>query len=260
VLSANSDQVVRGCLKRGAHGDIMRYLSLKLLILALLGIIMISCFSRNTHAIPEGAVIRYAENGTPSYIKGKNLSSNLDNDPGFCMLKKEGRYGEIVYQFLISLDKLLKIDDPYREFKITRVKTDSLGYKHINLQQVHNDIAVWERSINVHLNQDNHVYLFQGCYEPTPKNVDTIPKLSSKEAAKKALFEAPDAEGGWYVQERKLFIFMGEAQIPRLAYRITLFQGLMRREYYFIDAETGDILHKLSGTPTGESLSLPRQG
>ena len=236
----------------------MPYLRFNLVFLAVLGFIMISCFSRNTHAVPEGAVIRYAENGTPFYIKGKNLSSNLDNDLRFCMLKKEGRYGEIVYQFLLSLDKLLKIDDPYREFEITGVKTDSLAFKHIKLQQVHNGIAVWGRSISVHLNQDNHVYLFQGRYEPTLKNVDTTPKLSAKEAAKRAISEATGGEGGCRVQENKLFIFMVGDQTPRLAYRITLVQGLMRREYYFVDAMNGKILHKLSGTPKGDSLSLPR--
>jgi Zn-dependent metalloprotease len=236
----------------------MRYLRLKLLILTLFGFIMISCFSRNTHAVPEGAVIRYAENGTPFYIKGKNLSSNLDNDLRFCMLKKEGRYGEIVYQFLLSLDKLLKIDDPYREFEIAGVKTDSLESKHIKLQQVHNGIAVWGRSISVHLNQDNHVYLFQGHYEPTLRNVDITPNLSEKEAAKRAISEATGGEGGCRVQENKLFIFMVGDQTPRLAYRITLVQGLMRREYYFVDAMNGKILHKLSGTPKGDSLSLPR--
>ena len=258
MLSTNSDQVVRGCLKRGAHGDVMRYLRFNLFVLTLLGFVMISCFSRNTHAIPEGAVIRYAENGTPFYIKGENLSSSLDNDLRFCMLKKEGLYGEMVYQFLLSLDGLLKIDDPHREFEITGVKTDSLRYKHIKLQQVHNGIAVWGRSISVHLNQDNHVYLFQGHYEPTLKNVDTTPKLSAKEAAKRAISEAPDGEGEWGVQERKLFILMVEPKTPRLAYRITLLRGVMHREYYFVDAGNGNILHKLSGTPRGDSLSLPR--
>ncbi len=219
---------------------------------------MMSCFLRNSHAVPEDAVIRYAENGTPLYIKGKNLSSNLDDDPRFCMLKRESRYGEIVYQFLSSIGRLLKIDDPQREFEITGVRADSLTYKHIKLQQVHNGIAVWGRSISVHLNPDNQVYLFQGRYEPTLRNVDTTPNLSAKEAEKRAISEATDGQGGCHVQDNKLLIFMLGDQTPRLAYRITVVQGLMHREYYFVDAGNGNILHKLSGIPKKNSESPPR--
>ena len=112
--------------------------------------------------------------------------------------------------------------------------------------------------MSVHLNQNNDVYLLQGHYEPTMKNAYTTPKLSAQEAAERAIYEAPGGEEGWHAEERKLFIFMVGAQTPRLAYRITLVRGLMRREYYFVDAGNGKILHKLSGTPRGHSLSLPR--
>ena len=238
--------------------NLITYFQFNLLILAIFGIFVSSCFSQNTHALPESAIIRYAENGTPSYIKGANLSSHLDDDPHFCMLKQKGLYRDMVYQFLQSWHKLLKIDDPRREFEITSVKIDDLGLKHVAFQQILNGIAIWGRSLSVHLNENNQVYLLQGHYEPTLKNVDTTPNLSAQEAAERAISEAPDGEGGWRAEERKLFIFMVGAQTPRLAYRITLVRGLMRREYYFVDARNGKILHKLSGTPSGDSLSLPR--
>ena len=238
--------------------NLIAYFQFNLLILAIFGFFVASCFSQNTRALPESAIIRYAENGTPSYIKGGNLSSQLDDDPQFRVLKKKGLYKDMVYQFLQSWRQLLKIDDPRREFEITIVKIDDLGLKHVEFQQILNGIAIWGCSMSVHLNENNQVYLLQSHYEPTLKNVDTTPKLSAQEAAEMAISEAPGGEGGWRAEEKKLFIFMVGAQAPRLAYRITLVRGLMRREYYFVDAGNGKILHKLSGTPSGDSLSLPR--
>lgn len=238
--------------------NLITYFQFNLLILAIFGIFVISCFSQNTRALPESAIIRYAKNGTPSYIKGANLSSHLDDDLQFRMLKQKGLYRDMVYQFLQSWRRLLKIDDPRREFEITGDKIDELGFKHVKLQQVLNSIAIWGRSMSVHLNENNQVYLLQGHYEPTLKNVDTTPKLSAQEAAERAISEAPDDKGGWRAEEKKLLILMVGPQNPRLVYRITLVRGLTHREYYFVDARDGKILHKLSGTPSGDSLSLPR--
>lgn len=238
--------------------NFIAYFQCNLLIFAIFGFFVASCFSQNTRALPESAIIRYAKNGTPSYIKGANLSSHLDDDPHFCMLKQKVLYRDMVYQFLQSWHKLLKVDDPRREFEITSVKIDDLGLKHVEFQQIINGIAIWGCSMSVHLNENNQVYLLHGHYEPTLKNVDTIPKLSAQEAAERAISEAPDGEGGWRAEEKKLFILMVGPQNPRLVYRITLVRGFTRREYYFVDAQECKVLHKLSGTPSGDSLSLPR--
>jgi len=238
--------------------NLITYFQFNLLILAIFGFFVASCFSQNTRALPESAIIRYDENGTPCCIKGANLSSHLDDDPQFRVLKEKGLYGDVVYQLLQSWRQLLKIDDPRREFEITIVKIDDLGLKHVEFQQILNGIAIWGCSMSVHLNENNQVYLLQGHYEPTLKNVDTTPKLSAQEAAEMAISEAPDGEGGWRAEEKKLFILMAGPQNPRLVYRITLLRGLTHREYYFVDARGGKILHKLSGTPSGDSLSLPR--
>ncbi|MDL1963779.1 MAG: PepSY domain-containing protein [Deltaproteobacteria bacterium] len=237
--------------------NFITYFQFNLLILAIFGIFVISCFSQNTCVLPESAIIHYAKNGTPSYIKGANLSSHLDDDHHFRGLKQKGLYGDMVYQFLQSWRRLLKIDDPRREFEITGDTIDELGFKHVNLQQVLNGITIWGRSMSVHLNENNQVYLLQGYYEPTLKNVDITPNLSVQEAAEKAISEAPDDKGGWRAEEKKLFILMVGPQNPRLVYRIKLVRGLTHREYYFADAKDGKILHKLSGTPNQNSLSLP---
>ena len=80
--------------------NFIAYFQCNLLIFAIFGFFVASCFSQNTRALPESAIIRYAENGTPSYIKGENLSSQLDDDSQFRVLKEKGLYGDVVYQLL----------------------------------------------------------------------------------------------------------------------------------------------------------------
>ena len=53
-------------------------------------------------------------------------------------------------------------------------------------------------------------------------------------------------------QTSKKYIFMIDAEIPRLIYHVTLFRDSIYRDYYFVDALDGRILHKISGTPTNK--------
>jgi len=67
----------------------------------------------------DNSTIHYRDNGTPSLIKGDNLSYALDGEPGFQKLKKENLYMEIVYRFLESQRGLLMLNDPRSELKKT---------------------------------------------------------------------------------------------------------------------------------------------
>ncbi|MCK5506805.1 MAG: hypothetical protein KAJ10_16690, partial [Thermodesulfovibrionia bacterium] len=165
-----------------------------------------------SRAFSEEYVIHYGENGAPSYIKGKNLTSHLDGEPHFEMLKRDGLYVEIVFRFLESRRELLKIDDPQAEFEMSKVNTDNLQFKHIKFQQISNSIPVWGREINVHLNGNNNVYLVQGHYEPTLKDVATTAKISEKRAAQLAIEAAVlHKTGQWRAKEIKKYIFMIDA-------------------------------------------------
>lgn len=196
---------------------------------------------------PEDTIIHYGENNTPTYIKGRNLSSNLDQDPDFVALKKASLYTEIAYEFLQSRHEFLKIDAPRLEFEKIREDIDELQFKHIRFQQIIDDIPIWGRELIVHLNKDNQVYLMEGHYEPTPKNVNTTPMLSEQVAAEYAIKAASVEERGWHAERTKKYIFMANLRTPRMTYRITLLRGVIR-EFYFIDAVDGKVLHRISGT------------
>lgn len=198
-------------------------------------------------SFPEDAVIQYGENKTPTHIKGKNLSSNLDHDPDFVALKKNGLYTEIAYKFLESRKNFLKIDSPRLEFERIREDIDELQFKHVRFQQVINGIPIWGHELTVHLNKDNQIYLVNGYYEPTLKNIDITPVFSEQGVIQCAIKAASVEEGGWKAEQAEKYIFMADRQAPRLAYRITLFRGVAR-EFYFIDAIDGKVLHRISGT------------
>jgi Zn-dependent metalloprotease len=216
--------------------------------MALLFSVLISCSSSSSYALPDDAVIRYGENGTPTSIKGENLSAVLEDDANFRNLQKKGLYGDIAYAFIQSQTRLFKLDEPRKELEVTQEKTDSLHYKHVKFQQVIDGIPVWGRELSVHLNQKNQVYLFQGHYEPTLKNVETTAKLSAQAAAEIAV--AANGDKGWRARDNKLYLFMVDPGTPRLAYRITVVRGLLDREFYFVDAVDGRILHRISGKQT----------
>lgn len=201
-------------------------------------------------------VIKYRENGTPSYIKGKNLTSHLDGDQHFEMLKRNRNYVEIAYRFLESRTKFFKIKNPRAEFQMTKVSTDDLQYKHVKFRQVVNNVPIWGREIIIHLNRDNEVYMVNGNIEPSV-NINTTPKLINKEAAKRALEAVPGGPEGWHVAGSEIQVFFAKPGAPCLVYMVTLVKGIASREYYFIDAKDGTFLHKISGTPSPKQKSAP---
>lgn len=200
--------------------------------------------------LPENITIHSGDSGVPTYIKGENLSSHLDEYPFFQTLKKQGRHVEIAYHFLQSWRELFRIEDPRQEFKKAKATIDELQFKHIRFQQVFAGIPLWAREVSIHLNSANQVYLFQGHYEPTLRNLVTTAGISGSRAAELAVEAASCGAGKWQVEEKRKYIFMVDPRTPRLVFRITLVRGLADREYYFVDAVNGGIVHKISGTPT----------
>lgn len=198
---------------------------------------------------PDDETIRYSEDGIVEFIKGKNLSSSLDNNPQFRELKTENRYGDIAYAFLESRKDILKIQNPRAEFKIISESVDHLGLKHIKFQQIYEEIPVWGKELAVHLDRQNSVYMFQGNSVPTIQDVSTEPRISEQKAAEyaKQKQEASKEKNGWEAKDGKLYVYIVKGSVPRLTYKITLVKGISDKQHYFVDALNGEILHKITG-------------
>lgn len=198
---------------------------------------------------PDDETIRYSEDGIVEFIKGKNLSSSLDNNPQFRELKTENRYGDIAYAFLESRKVILKIQNPRVEFKIISESVDHLGLKHIKFQQIYKEISVWGKEVTVHLDRQNSVYMFQGNTVPTIQNIRTGPRISEQKAAEyaKQKLSASKKKNDWEAKDGKLYVYMVKGSVPRLTYKITLIKGISDKQHYFVDALNGEILHIITG-------------
>lgn len=203
-----------------------------------------------TKELPQvNANIIYGDNGTPSLIKGDNLSSILDDEPGFQKLREKNLYVEIAFQFLQSQRGLLKLNDPNSELEKTDLTVDDMQFKHIKTRQVVNGVPIWGKEIIVHLNRKNQVYMVNGNFLPSV-TIDTTPRLTGAEAVEAAMKAAPDGPSGWRSSGAEIQVYFVEPGEPRLVYVVTLVKGIAGREFYFINANDGAVLHNISGTPS----------
>jgi Zn-dependent metalloprotease len=205
-------------------------------------------------SLPSDAVIkRDVKNETVIFLRGENLSQELEKEEHFRLLQSQNLFGEIVLAFLTAHRSVFRLVRPTEEFTVTSINTDDLGLKHVRFQQVFQGISVWASEIIVHLNQANQVYLMQGRYVPTPKDLNIHPALNETEAFRIVAEDLKNIGPDCRNCRSELTLFPVTEGIPRLAYRVLATPSLIEGWEYFIDAETGDILEKLTTVYEGGS-------
>ena len=150
-------------------------------------------------------------------------------------------------QFLTANRELLRIDDPEEELTVKKKWTDSLGSHHVRYQQRFQGLPVWGREACVHMDGTNRVYLFQGVFEPSPRNAEknfAIDEQQAREAACRHLGlsdAAVDAvksiERVWYTRPNGRMV---------TAYGVEVEPDLLQRWVCFVDGATGQVLHRIS--------------
>jgi hypothetical protein len=211
-----------------------------------------ACWSKRQPASEyDRPLIRYGDDGTPTFIKGGNLSAALDSDPVFRDLKANKRYADIALYYLDSQRQVFKLTSARDEFIVQEVKADGLGQKHIRLQQVFHQIPVWGKEVSIHLNGDNDVYYFHGAYQSISSDLITTAAISKETAGQFVLGEKADPTR-WRIQHIDVCIWAPSSANQRLAFKVTLMQNNLFRQDCFVDAIDGRILHWLSISPTIE--------
>lgn len=200
-----------------------------------------------TMMMPPHTKIVYRENGTVARMKGNNLSGLSEASSEFQNAKKKNDFREMIFMFLECYKNVFKLVNPRLELVIAKEKTDTLDTTHVFLQQMAGNISVWGKTIDIHFNNENTIYLVQGDYVPTLVGVNTVPKITATAASESALAAALSAQDQWTVQDRSMYVYITSSQTPRLAYGITLVR-IMERELYFVDAENSEILHRIALT------------
>ena len=189
------------------------------------------------HALPPDADLRLnPDDGTVQYLKGKNLSLELDS----VQLKSENP-ADIAISFVEFYRTIFKLAQPHDELRCLAVQTDELGLKHVRFQQIYQAIPVWGKELNVHLNRQNSVYLVQGRYIPTPRHVHTRPAINGFKAAERVLMEIRAEKKESVRGSAELVIYAKPSRTALLAHKVPV-PGWV----YFVDAVKGEIVDRIA--------------
>lgn len=202
--------------------------------------------------------IRFNErNSTPSFITGKKINGSLKKSmPG-------ANAGIIALNFMQENKELFKLEDPSSELKVSEEFMDKFGKKHARFSQSYNNIPVWGGDIAVHMDGDGSIYAINARYIPSPKTISLrkssgISNSEAIEIAKKDLsgsvkitelsdwaknalsYNAPVAAQYIWTHD--------DTQETYLVWHVHVRPNIEDSWYYFINAETGDILEKYNAT------------
>jgi Zn-dependent metalloprotease len=182
---------------------------------------------------------------TPFYLKADNLSVFIENDISFKKLILSEKFGEAAIYFLEANRLLFKLVNPKKELVIKSIEKDDIGYKHIRLDQVFSNLSVWGAELIVHFNKDNHIYLVNGRFIPTPEELTTQPILNVDEIKIMVAKEYPNIKSGCNECRIKLIIFNDSINKTYLAYQVLVSISLTEGWEIIVDANTGHVLKKL---------------
>lgn len=197
---------------------------------------------------PQVRVTR-GENGMPILFEGATPASAVAGDV------KAGALG-----YLASLQPA-GIAEPLAEFAVKSAETDQLGNTHVRLEQVYLGVPVYGGEVIAHTHKGSFDML-NGRYYPTPQIATVTPAVDAAraiESVKKSI--GPDnIKTGPATDELKLFeaepfkadlvIYHHGFQLDneRLAWYVEAHPNPLQRLIYFVDAQTGEVIHHFDYT------------
>lgn len=179
---------------------------------------------------------RDGENKLPIYISGQPaLILRSGSDPA-----------SKSFNFLENAKGLMGIQNPSEEFKIVKTDNDELGYTHVKLQQVINNIPIYGSEVIYHFT-DKESFL-NGRFTETPVLETYVPSIENDNAEEIAIAdiggitELENDRFGLFDFEKvksELVIYEG-----KLAYHLSIYKNIIDLWEYFIDANTGEVIYK----------------
>ncbi len=159
--------------------------------------------------------------------------------------------------YIGALSAELPLRDAANEFKIVKSEKDELNIEHTRLQQTWKGVEVYGGEIILH-GKNEAFEMMNGRFYPTPNIQNTTPNISDREAE---LFVEKDLQSKNITVEglHKKMPFTSEKQAnlvifhknrlknnARLAWHLTVFPSTLSRYEYFVDANTGEVIHSFS--------------
>ncbi|HEX9749850.1 MAG TPA: M4 family metallopeptidase [candidate division Zixibacteria bacterium] len=214
--------------------------------------------------------VRWNEsNGTPSYVTGAGLSQPAPNQQRATSIEDR------TIQFLAANREIFKIDDPEEELIVKETIPDKLGMYHVVLEQQYLGVPYWANNLVAHYNQKGDLYCLNARYSPTPKQIGTVTPSMAAEAAvgiaMRDLASLVEIEAfsppitlllNYENPIATLYIWsLYESDDPRLVWHVEIRPNISQWWYYFVDAQTGEVLEKYNnaqadGPVTGSGIDL----
>ena len=201
-------------------------------------------FSQNT-SWKIGAT---GKNGLPSIV-------HLNDPKGATSRSKQS-----AFDYLNTIKAPIQIEEPEQEFRILEEKVDQSGQQHIKLQQTFKGLKVHGGEVWIHESTNQGLDLFTGKNFPTPIIANIQPTIDQKAALEIALQDVSDytkvdtdnsVQHPFYQgqeEEAELVIYHPADNLSqeRLTWELTIHPNNVSHWKYFIDAQSGAILHQYS--------------
>ena len=197
-------------------------------------------------ALPAGATLtRDPVTGTVRFLKGQNLSRELDGDPLFRASRNSGDAEAVARAFLSAYAAVFRLEDPNREMTKQRIDVDRIGTTHVRFEQAYRDLPIPGAELIVHLDRERRVVLASGSYIATPRDLDATPTISAEGARAIAVREGNLGADACSACATDLVVFAERGALPRLAWRVAAPAGAIAASERWIDAQSGAPLRSL---------------
>ena len=204
---------------------------------------------------PRTKVTYSGETGLPSFI----ISSRV-NAGARAGLIKDTRTS--THDYLRELSPVLQLEKAESEFSIVRVTNNQSNKTTVRLEQVFKGVPVYGGEVIVHLNEFGEGESFNGKYFKIGDDLDPKPAIAEQMAIQRvtghlrnglARHALTDRQKQFvqYAEPKATLVVYPEKGLVKtnvLAYHIVYCPSLHERWEYFVDANTGNVLHQFEST------------
>jgi len=195
-----------------------------------------------------------AQTGQPIFLRLRDYRSPQVSQRSFGKMTAL----EKAWQFLEENAALFRLKHPRQEFRLWSVTEDKLGMTHVRLQQIYEGLDMWGRDLYVHMGSEGKIVAVNGRVAPTlsfPDSWPPDPQISSETALEVVRRDLKIPKGHSVQEELQLLLFpLYDSTSPlakeagrsiwRLSWYVHVRFGLEDNWEYFVDALSGEILHK----------------
>ncbi|MCX6927225.1 MAG: M4 family metallopeptidase, partial [Verrucomicrobia bacterium] len=193
--------------------------------------------------------------GTPRSIRGSSRGQRRSYSGGKGLaLRGGGHYQEDAIAVMDNLTVLYRMRDAEKEFAVTQVERDSLGFHHVRLAQLHQGLPVLGGQVLVHFDQSGEAYQVNGQYIPDIQ-VEVVSKIDAAQAASAAQRDlASTGKVAATLHATPTLVVFARDVEPLLAFELTLRnndpKAAPARWRYWIDANSGKVLLRYNDIQT----------